>query len=378
MAFTREQVMVVNRIGRLGALCCATMIAAMTGCWGAWNAKDAPPSTAQFRTETEFVPDAQIVKEDVSPDWEQGRQAFIRGTDRVLVLTRYTSTVDVPMSNNQPEVRSDKFKERAWIQVPADIPLGQEINVDELEKRFLLAYDNEERGKGMFVKPYRIAGRMTLLEEKDGNMIAFLDILVTPHRDLPPWRVKGITPMPITRSGINARPAVNALLKQQGGTPSTGTGGTSTPTSTAPSSAAPGAPAAPSNPAPTAKTTTPVKAADLAPADSKSLVGKWAGDAGGYKYQFQFDNNTRFVFNSTKGGATGIRRGTYSLKGDYIVLHIEHYDIGGADKLKTMTSPYVMLRVDWVNGGPSLSGDLKSEEGRVQIPLKTADFPPMN
>lgn len=365
--------MVVNRIGRWGALCCVAMIAAMTGCWGAWNAKDAPPSTAQFRTETEFVPDAQIVKEDVSPDWEQGRQAFIRGSDRVLVLTRYTSTVDVPMANNQPEVRSDKFKERAWIQVPADIPMGQEINLDELEKRFLLAYDNEERGKGMFVKPYRIAGRMTLLEEKDGNMIAFLDVLVTPHRDLPPWRVKGTTVMPITRSGINARSAVNALLKQQGGTPSTGTGGTVTTTS--PSSAAP---AAPANPAPTTKTATPVKAADLAPSDSKSLVGKWAGDAGGYKYQFQFDNNTRFVFTSSKGGATGTRRGTYSLKGDYIVLHIEQYEIGGADKLKTMPSPFVMLRVDWTKDGPALSGDLKSEEGRVNLPLKAAEFAPMH
>lgn len=378
--------MVVNRIGRWGAMCCVAMLAAMSGCWGAWNAKDAPPSTAQFRVETEFVPDAQIVKEDVSPDWEQGRQAFIRGTDRVLVLTRYTSTVDIPMKDKQPEVRSDKFKERAWIQVPSDIPMGQEINVDELEKRFLLAYDNEERGKGMFVKPYRITGRMTLLEEKDGNMIAFLDVLVTPHRDLSPWRVKGTIPMPITRSGINARPAVNALLKQQGGTPSTGTGGAST--STSPSSAvpapvpatpaAPGAPAAPATPAPTAKTTTPVKAADLAPSDAKSIVGRWAGDAGGYKYQFQFDNNTRFVFTSSKGGATGTRRGTYSLKGDYIVLHVEQYEVGGADKLKTMPSPFVMLRVDWAKEGPSLSGDLKSEEGRVQVPLKTADFAPIH
>jgi hypothetical protein len=180
-------------------------IASLAGCWGVWGARqgDVKPSTAEFRNELELVPSAKLTKEDTSPDWPLGREAFVRGDDRLLVISRITSWARPREDEKAPIVRDDHILERVWVTVPAGTPLGKQLKVEDLLDRFLVGYDVGLIGQGIYIEPYRALGTVTLIEEKPNMVIANVDVVVEPQRH-PSWRVRGVYEVPVSTTGIRA------------------------------------------------------------------------------------------------------------------------------------------------------------------------------
>ena len=80
---------------------------ALAGCgWGLTEGlnpgRKVDPTTAQFRLESELIPNSSLAREDTSPDWQGGRYAFTNGADRLLVISRITSYEEVDPKTEKP------------------------------------------------------------------------------------------------------------------------------------------------------------------------------------------------------------------------------------------------------------------------------------
>jgi len=172
------------------------------------------------------------------------------------------------------------------------------------------------------------------------------------------WNVHKITEVPITATGIHA---TRADLRGRGRPLAP----TSQPASTQPVGPAPAA------------TTAPATQSSESPADH-SLVGRWMtrrAAPAGTTFYFQFDPNGSCAFATQTGtGSVVPRFGHYQVKGDYVIIYVDHGD-AAVQKMR-----YVMLHIVWGGAGPQLEGDLAPEPAlqALRIPLERANFPDMN
>jgi len=339
------------------------------------------PSTAEFRFEYEMIPNAEMVREDTSPIWQLGRYAFRSGPDRLLVITRVTSVEEI-LSEEQKKQgvepkRYDRFLERTWITIPAGTELGEELDLLKLQEQFLIGYDEHE-GEGYFTQPNRVTGKVTLLEEGPASAVVKINMSVQPWRK-PPWWVRETLAVPVTSTGIRA-----SLALDNSGPAARRGGGDSKAEDQDTSSSQPA-------PAP------PGMATHLAPGDAydeqpsaeetqQRLVGRWEGSmrpidpedqkpmSKVYTYRFQFDDKGNYVFTTQRPGFPEFSRwGTWQMKEDYLVLHVQKYGVH-VDHLQFLDSPFINLRVRWKNGRPVFQGDTGGF-GVIDLHLTHGTFP---
>ncbi len=188
----------------------ATLITTMmlTGCWGVWGVEKTAPSTSEFRIETEVVPNAELVRESTLPVSQAGRYAFRRGADRLLVLTRITSfrrrlPEDKPTAAPTGE-RYDANLERAWITLPLGAAVGEKIRMEELDRKFLTGFDvNRENDGDYYIRPNRIDGFVTVVEERSDALVIDINVEVQPSQ-LTPWSVREVMTVPLAPEGRRA------------------------------------------------------------------------------------------------------------------------------------------------------------------------------
>ena len=175
----------------------------MAGCYGVHGSdlEQETTSSVQYRYEWEFIPNAELVREDTPANPEYGRFAFIRGADRLLVLTRITSVAGV--ANRGTGGRRDIITERLWITVPLDVQVGETLELAKLEERFLVGYDEDDEGHGFFIQPSRLVGTITMREQRPDTMVADLIVVLKPrYRDN--WAlVEKAAEIPIVADGVH-------------------------------------------------------------------------------------------------------------------------------------------------------------------------------
>ena len=296
--------------------------------------RDDGPSSAEFRFDAEFIPNAVLVREETTPHWPLGRYAFKRGADRLLVVSRITSFSEKRDSKDKEESefgpRYDKVLERVWITIPLGTQIGEALDLETLERKFLVAYDEGELDGGIYVQPNRIYGTVRVLEEKSDSVTVDIDMVVQTKR-MPSWSYHHTGPVSITHTGIRAKPArryteANTNFIKRG-----------TQTSNI------------DQPHPTTESTLASEENDLqqsseTPADntssglppnsqstSKMILGQWIGETHFvpgkpiFECRFQFDPDGKFYYSVAREAPPQRRYGTYEVKGKFVVLNIEYY-----------------------------------------------------
>jgi hypothetical protein len=331
------------------------------------------PKTDQYRMVMEYVPNANITKEDASPIWDLGRHAFKKGADRLVVIGRYTSYADKDDSDNPlPGTVRDRKLERVWITIPGDMELGKSMKLEELADEFYTGYDvNNLDGKGSFVGPYMIKGFMNLIEVTETKATVKFDIEIRPNRPFQAenWKVTGTHEIDIIPEGRIANQTVSRDIEVAGGTPSnagdppTNNGGTNT---------TPKGPIVNSNGGEAGTTQVAVKTNGIKLGKDGVVIGKWIADNPDFEWRFQFQQDGRFVFSTTRGGGAydpGMRYGTYTVKKSpttgttWVVMLVEKYVFGTLDHMKHIRKsenevPKIMLRAGWKGEDLVLTGDL--------------------
>ncbi|MAE66311.1 MAG: hypothetical protein CMJ18_18735 [Phycisphaeraceae bacterium] len=311
-----------------------------------------------------MVPRAVLAHEDTSPR-PQGRFGFKRGADHLLVVTRITS---VAQKNGRTQ-RSDRYHERVWITVPFGAALGTELSVKELEERFLVGYDRNERGEGFFIRPNRTTGKLTIREMDDESAVVDLDILVAPP-SWQSWRVRETVTVPVTETGMLATPAAEVseyliddlsvsepqTLDDPALEPVTQV------TSTEPT------------PAP----------APAAPIERGSIIGRWVaprGTAPGmnakFEYRFQLEVD-RFLFTTQREGYPAMARwGKWDVMHNHLVLTVDRFTTinSNLDHMNYLgDSPIIAAKLSWHGGSLVIDGKFKDGQGDQRLVLKRGTY----
>lgn len=304
--------------------------------------RDDGPSTALFRIETEYLPNAVVVREETTPKWPLGRYAFKRGADSVLVISRITSFGE-KLGKKQAEEgiipnRYDKVLERVWITLSLDTAIGEELDLELLERRFQVVYDEGEVDGDIFVQPNRVLGTIMLLEENEGNLVVDIDMVVETKR-MPSWSVRNHRlSIPASYLGVRARPATDysplaSLEQEEPAEEQVAEGGFEEGdllvqdlilAQTEPVSA------------------TPQPAEEEVVADDYSFeqeaIGQWLGDNGKYEFRFQFEADGRFVYSTCRNNAPPMLIwGTYEFKNTFLILK-SHF-LSGFETMTTGVGP---------------------------------------
>lgn len=338
--------------------------------------RDDGPSTAQFRYEAEFIPNAVLAREDTMPQWPLGRYAFKRGADRLLVVSRITSFGDKTSARDDgaPLRRYDKLIERVWITLPLGTQIGEVLMLKDLEWDFLVGYDEGDLETGLiYIQPNRVIGTVKILEERSDAVVIDINMVVEPKR-LTRWDdYRGVMTVPVTQSGIRAKPIQQgAALEPFAGQDNAGGGQQS-----GPSDHGAGVGAA---------TTQPGQDSSGSTLEKSDLVGRWecprSGDPGHNKwfdYRFQFESTGRFVFASQQVNSTTVmgRWGEYQIKGDYVILRLEMYSpLDRMDNnLQAYKSPYVALKVSKEGDGLVVVGAPDETQGNQRLILERSELP---
>lgn len=328
--------------------------------------KDKGAATDRYRIEMEFLPGAQMVREDTSPTWELGRQAFVPGTDRIIVIGRTTSYADKD-EDGKPLAGTDRDRklERVWITIKTDVPLGKALKMEDLELEYQTGYDvNNLDSKGFFNGPALMKGYVNLVEEGPDKVVVIFDLEVRPNKPFQAenWKIEGKHTIVVVPQGRIATAAVSrdvqvgepSVPPSVSPTPPTVDGGTSTPVTTP----ALTTPKDPSVDTPAASTQTKP---DEKKETAKSIVGRWSYNTPGMDYRFQFGDNGKFIYSTGRGdGGTDnyealMCYGTYEIKrsktSDWVVLVVEKGDINEAFK----NDKTALLKLEWDGNNPVLS-----------------------
>lgn len=419
------------------ALACATL----QGCQpednviqGIWIPRADGPSTAEFRIETEIIPNAQRVTEDTMPQWQLGRYAFKEGVDQLLVVSRITSYLEKLTPEQEEDGvkprRLDRILERVWITIPLGTQLGEELVLEDLQRKHLLDYDEGEPGAEMFVQPNQVYGKLTLLDERADAVVFKIDMRVESKR-LPSWNCNGILEVPIKINGVRATPAKpDALTEYQSvhkkkaageATPKTDSSSTSEATSTSdgkaaatdasspevaqqgqtpttqPSTNESGQPPAPAPTTPPATGESP-EAAEAGPTSSnegpagaeaqaageRSIVGQWLVDTPDIEYRFQFHDDGSFVYSNIRRGgsyAPGMGHGTYEVmkgeSGDVLLLHLTRWEFNEQDHMHFLTSKHLGYMLHWADTDLVLNGPFIRPKENQRLRFHPAQYPDM-
>ncbi len=349
-------------------------------------------TSATFRTEMELVPNARLVRQNTMPRWQAGRFAFVRGADQLLVFTHITSLADWDDKKEQFVNRKDHAMERLWVQLPEGTRLGDTLDAERMEARYLIGYDAGLIGDGQFIEPWKTTGSLVLLEDHPDRLIVHANLLIAPKRR-PNWSVQGIFEVPKNAQGIYAQPLPPDVREAFLGTsvvsqalsdtasaspippgqlmPDTSRGDNA-PATAEPAAATPVAPAAaglpdtsvapaaqvpstdvPATATPAPPATTPATEAEAAPqvepsavaaapgesaeADAqpeRSIVGPWINQTPKWYERYQFNENGTFVHaNCRPGYPPAINTGTWQIRNNqFLVLTIKTYTFGHIGK----------------------------------------------
>ncbi len=323
-----------------GLLVAAGWLAGCDVIQGYHRTRDDGPSTSQFRYEVEFVPNAVLVREDTSPHWQLGRYAFKRGADRLLVISRITSFAEKltkrQINRGQVSSRYDKNLERVWITIPLGIPIGEELDLKELEWDFLIGYDEGDLDTGlMYTQPNRVLGKLKLLEERPDEVVIAIDMVVEPQKK-PRWDgFHKVITVPVTPNGVRATPVRDDLAGQwlienppPRSTP-TPTIGHTPPQAVTPE---PEPVLGQAPPPPATQPATATASQDQEPEEpaltAEELVGRWISKRGRgdghdpvFEYRLQFNANGTFVLADQRPGYPFMARwGEYQVLKDYVVF----------------------------------------------------------
>ncbi len=397
-----------------------SLTALLTGCGygadaGLFTTHEAPPSTAQYRTELETIPNAVMVRESTMPRWEAGRVAFQRGSERLLVLTRITSYADVePKKKDAHADVKDQIMERLWITLPFGTKAGDNLVVEDLEWDKLVAYDAGDVGDGQFILPFRATGKITILEERADSVVMYLNILVQPKR-LGNWGVNGTFEVPQTNTGIHATVVapspmqvysengdaslpepqtavafgrtdrnveretltmadVRALRANRGG--DKGDGKTDV---TAPDEATAAVDAAGKVGGGDGTGAGEVKADPINEAEmTKKVVGKWTNETAAWYERLQLDSDGTFMYANCRAGGypPGVAKGTYQVKGQYLILTTTKWVWGSMNQPNfkdDLPKPLVtIVKTDFDKQGQmTLTGRISVRERPTKAPSMT-------
>jgi len=324
-------------------------------------------ATDQYRLEMEFLPNARMVREDTSPWWDLGRMAFVEGTDRIIILGRTTSYADKDEDYNPiPGTMRDRKLERVWITIRSDVPLGKAQKLEDMEIEFLTGYDvNNLDSKGFFNGPALMKGFINLVEESPDKVVVVFDLEVRPNKPFQAenWKIEGKHTIPVVPEGRIATKAVSRDVQVTAqGTPLAPQTTPVTPVATplVPPTLDNGEPKNPKIGDGNGETTTPVVSKEL---PVKSVVGKWSYDTPGFDYRFQFGDNGKFIYSSTRGDGVNdgydamMAAGTYEIKrsktSEWVVLVIDRDNFGGF-KGEDRTA---LFRLEWDGDNPVLTGE---------------------
>lgn len=344
---------------------------------GLFMVSDEPPTTAQMRTHAETIPSAQLVREDTMPRWQLGRHAFRRGVDRLLVLTNITSFAT--KEGDKPAKRRDAILERIWIVIPEGTPVGTLLDMEQLAWERMIGYDAgllEGPDAGQFIQPFRLTGKVAVLEEKGDTVAMYVNVLVQP-KELNNWSYKGTFDVPQTIDGIYASKVsadprsvyVDRLPVRQVAT---------IPTDETPNPN----PIPPAATQPAATATQPDEAATQPV--NRSVVGMWINESPRWYERFQFNKDGTFIHaNCRPDYDPAIHTGTYEIKGQYLIVTVTAYTYKsvGATSVdsKLLTKPDVgLLKMTWDKDKLHLQGTM-FRRGRMPLDMifSPASFPDM-
>lgn len=379
---------IVSRM--LATLMLGVALAVMPGCFiMPLEPKDKGAATDRYRVEMEYLPGAQMVREDTSPTWELGRQAFIAGTDRIIVIGRTTSYADKDEDGKPlPGTDRDRKLERVWITIKSDIPLGKALRVEDLELEYQTGYDvNNLDSKGFFNGPALMKGYVNLVEEGPDKVVVIFDLEVRPNKPFQAenWKVEGKHTITVVPQGRIATAAVSrdVLVNEQPVVPPVPTpavDGTTTPVTTPVLTPAPLT--TPKDPG----TEQPAVSAEPKKEVAKSIVGKWSYNTSDFDYRFQFGENGKFIYSTGRGDGAGdsyealMIYGTYEIKrsktSEWVVLVVDKGDINDAFK----NDKTALLKLEWDGANPVMSvthGMTRSSKS-VRFALTPGDWEDMN
>lgn len=352
------------------------------------------------RTETEFIPNAELARESTIPVWHGGRHAFQRGANRLLVFTRFTTAPD---RKNPGQIRT-LLTERLWVSIPLGTQLGDVLNLHELDQLKLIGYDTDDHQDGhdsYFIQPYRVNGTVTMLEERPDSVVVDVNILLEPaaQRNSTTWQIeqRQMT-VPVTRDGVHAtRVAPSALAQYRGedhvretdadattdpdGGPVDAADGESDAEEASDGDAAAAAEATDDETTLTIAGVTYEKHTE-----DRSINGQWRAwltrQNKNYEVRMQFSDDGTFVYSTARsgGGATGyppgVMRGRYQVKGEFVIWNIQKYDFGGQDHMVHVDEKWVSYRILWHEGNLVLSGNFQRLDNAT-IVMRPENFPDM-
>jgi len=354
-----------------------------TGCWGVWTARDDGASTAQTRSVSEWVPNAALARQDTSPDYPNGRYVFLPGSDRLLVVSQITSWADRPRDDKEeeefkknPPPQIDRQMERVWITIPFDAQVDQPLKIEEIEEKFMAGYDQGTFDRGLFVKPCRLRGFVTLKEIRPSEVVVLLDMVVEPTAR-PSWRVNQLLTVPIAPEGIRAGKPTSDRVQRVGR--SNVTVVPSTPVKQPSPVGAEGGVAAVSDPPQVAPAVVPEAPINPQLQDKEArLLGRWHGTTANFDLKYQFEADGRFTAATTPRNAEKkvpiISGGRYEVRGDTIVLRISQYQSAGRDLRSLLRNPTLVLQHAWDGDALTLSGDLEGGHGITRARLEKGQF----
>lgn len=411
------------------------VIWAMTsvGCWGLSEgihvSRDAGKSTSRFRYEFEMIPNAVVMREDTEPRWQLGRYVFVRGADRILVVSRITSWSETATkkqreSGDIPDMK-DQILERLWITIPQGTAVGQELDLHALSYRFLASYDQGNVADEQFARPFRALGNVRVVEEGDDYMKMRIRLRVTTDLTTA-WDInEDDINVPVTPNGRNAKQAepdaVIYSLSRPGELPSTGLtpvqitpemsgGATKADPMTQPATPANGAEGGndQANTTPPAMTNgeqdaNPDKAAGtdaqanaaqgdaaaeagkevFTPKDEGETVkGKWYSRTQASELFLQLNEDGSFIHSAARPHAVpAVVKGEWRVRGGYLVLHIKSIVVGKVNHMKSRKdNPYAMLKMNWSDTNRVvMDGDMPAMGGMGgRYEVRRAEFPDMS
>jgi hypothetical protein len=348
---------------------------------------------AQHRFEYELIPNAELAKESTTPDWPLGRHVFKRGPDRLMVLTRITS---FPVNMKKPSLGfRDARVERVWINIPLDVPVGQQFTLEESFTDFHVGYDRaEENLKNFYIRAIKPQGTVQVMAWRNNEIDVKLDIRVRPEMDLE-WHITDVITVPIYPNGNWAREYVDpnfsvggeSLVDAGTQTDAQTTADQGTPATDATNPAVGVAQQNPANDAAKVAGGDAVKPADgegEAPkGEAMAIAGMWINDepAAPFELRYQFDDKGNFIMGSTRGGgnyAPGMKYGTYEIRGNDLIMDVSRYEFDGRDHMMYSNNHTIIVKAYMVDGDLILDGDLGGREGKRTVRLRSTKFPDMN
>ncbi len=423
----------------LALLLCLPMLGLLTGCQGEagpiWFAKRYPESTAQFRTEFEVIPNAELVRIDTRPQWELGRHAYRRGAHRVIVLTRVTSWAP-PLEQDWtgfnykypdgPRPISDREWERAWITIDYGTPVGRRLQLQDLETQFKTGYDRrEDDGDAYYILPHKMAGTITIVEEKPDELIVDLNVEIRP-KQTKDWFIRERVNIPITLTGRHAKVAqdsdqliVTGIYRNAGDRPTLpvtasadrapdsgngrtlATDGVKPPdkaTDTASANANTNTQSGTDNTGTASDNNTGSNTTDASTADAntddagkepvlhevngKSILGQWYVNTKDRAFHFQFneDGSCNWAVVTDDGPVLAVK-GAFKVKPGYIIIQAFRMSVGGKDNSAALRTKFSLLRTSWNGDKLQLEGPLRNLNVRLRtykkefVDLQASDPP---